>query len=162
MSIENIQALRDFRPEFLKLSIPKATKSIRRPYVDVGEYLPPLEDGQIEFARINLASTTGDVMSLRIKKVKKKFIVNIVDEYETDYVDYKTVYDSIPTQGEVMDIITSMNNDYDSQPYWLAIFEEHEYDSIVQITHFIQFDSNIYLNLNELFVEYLIENGFER
>jgi hypothetical protein len=159
--MENIQSIKDFRPELNDLLIPNATKGTRRPYFDVGEYLPPLEDGQIEFARINLASTTGDVMGLRIKKVKKKFIINIVDEYETEFVDYKSVYDSIPTQGEVMDIITTMNNDFDSQPYWLAIIEQNEYDSIVHITDFIRFDSNIYPNLNELFVEYLIENGFE-
>jgi hypothetical protein len=158
--MENFENLRNFKPELKDFNIPDATKGTRRPYFDVGEYLPKLQDGEIEIARINLASSTGDVFSFRIKKERDNYFVSIADEYETEFFDYKNVYDSIPSQGEILDIITEMNNEKDSQPYWLAIIEQNGFESVEEITDFMQFDSNVYPNLNELFVDYLVENGF--
>lgn len=160
--MDRIETLRNFVPDKLPFGEGTGTSGIRRPHFDVGEYLPVSKKRETEFARISLASTTGDVFSLRIKKEKKSFMVTIVDEYNTNFIEYESEYDQIPTQGEVFDIITDMNNEPESQPYWLAIIEENGFETIEQITDFIQLDSNIYPNLNELFVNYLIENGFQR
>ena len=158
--MDRIETLRNYRPDQLPFAEGTGTSGIRRPHIDVGEYLPVLKKGEIEFARISLASTTGDVYSLRIKKEKKSFVVTIVNEYNTEFIDYKRDYEQIPTQGEVSDIIWNMNNEPDSQYYWLAIIEQNGFETIDQITDFIQIDSNIYSDLNELFEDYLIDNNF--
>ena len=158
--IDRIETLRNYKPENLPCGAEPGTSGIRRPHFDVGEYLPVSKKGEIEFVRISLASTTGDVYSLRIKKAEKSFVVTIVDEYNTEFIDYKIEYEQITTQGEVFDIITDMNNEPDSQPYWLAIIEQNGFDSIEQITDFIQIDSIIYPDLNELFKDYLVRNNF--
>lgn len=158
--MDNIEKYREFKPELSAFFASDLTSGTRRPYFDVGEFLPKLNEGEIEFARINLSSTTGDVFSLRIRRDKNKFIVRVVDEYETEFIDFKSEYDSIPNQGEIINVITSMNNEEDSQPYWLAIIEQNEFETIDEITDFIQVDSNLYPHLNELFSSYLIENGF--
>lgn len=160
--MENSEQFKKFRPQLEDFRIPDTTSGTRRPYFDVGEYLPKLQEGEIEFVRINLASTTGDVFSIRIRQERNKFIINVVDEYETDFIEYESEYNQIPSQEDLLDIITSMNNEEDSQPYWLAIFEQNGFSSIEQIMDFFQIDSKIYPNLNELFVEYLNENGFKR
>jgi hypothetical protein len=50
-----------------------------------GEYLPPLEDGETEIARISLASVTADQISVRARRVREGVTYRIVDEYSTDY-----------------------------------------------------------------------------
>jgi hypothetical protein len=158
--MDRIETLRSYRPDQLPFAEGTGISRIRNPHFDVGEFLPTPKKGETEFARISLASSTGDVFSLRIKKEKKSYVVTIVDEYNTEFIDYENKYDQIPTQGEVFDIITDMNNEPDSQPYWLAIIEQNGLDSIEQITDFIQIDSNIYPDLNELFEDYLVEKNF--
>ena len=81
MIIDRIETLRNYTPENLPFGAEPGTSGIRRPHFDVGEYLPVSKEGEIEFVRISLASTTGDVISLRIKKEEKSFVVTIVDEY---------------------------------------------------------------------------------
>ena len=49
-----------------------------------GEYLPDLEVGEVEIARIELASTTGDVISIRARKRKGRIYYRLVDEYSED------------------------------------------------------------------------------
>jgi len=158
--IDRIETLRNYMPGNLPFVEDTGTSGIRRPHFDVGEYLPISKKGEIEFVRISLASTTGDVYSLRIKKEEKSFEVTIVDEYETEFTDYENKYVQIPTQGEVFDIIINMNYEPDSEPYWLAIIGQNGFETIDQITDFIQIDSNIYPDLNELFKDYLVNNNF--
>ena len=47
-----------------------------------GNYLPDLEEGEVEIGRIEIASTTGDVTSLYAKKIDGKHMFRIVDEYD--------------------------------------------------------------------------------
>lgn len=47
-----------------------------------GEYLPDLEEGEVEVARIELKSTTGDVITLRAHAEGETIHYRIVDEYE--------------------------------------------------------------------------------
>ncbi len=56
-------------------------EKIRRPTVDLGEFLPTVANGIFEIARISIASVTGDVISFRLRKTPKKFALEIVDEY---------------------------------------------------------------------------------
>jgi hypothetical protein len=50
-----------------------------------GEYLPKLAEEEIEIARVVLASTTQDVISIRAQRRGKRIYYRVVDEYETDY-----------------------------------------------------------------------------
>lgn len=49
-----------------------------------GEYLPDLDDDELEVARIELRSVTGDVISVRAKKAGAFFRYRVVDEYGDD------------------------------------------------------------------------------
>ena len=46
-----------------------------------GEYLPPLRKGEVEIARISLASVTADQISVRARRVRERIRYRIVDEY---------------------------------------------------------------------------------
>jgi len=49
-----------------------------------GEYLPDLEVGEVEIARLELASTTGDVVSVRARQSKGRTYYRLTDEYHDD------------------------------------------------------------------------------
>lgn len=51
-----------------------------------GEYLPKLKKREVEIGRIELASVTSDVISIRARRGKNRIYYRVVDEYETDYV----------------------------------------------------------------------------
>jgi hypothetical protein len=51
------------------------------PYNMGGEYLPPLRKGEVEIARISLASVTADQISVRARRVRERIRYRIVDEY---------------------------------------------------------------------------------
>jgi hypothetical protein len=158
--MKNIEKLKQLKPEMDTLFGSKTTNNTRRPYFDIGEFLPALLDDEIEFARINLKSSTGDVISLRLNIQNNEYTVNVVDEYQTAYVDFIDTYSDIPTQGEVLNIITSISNEDDNEPLLIGMIHEHGYESIQDITDFIHIDSNVYPYLNELLIHYLIEKGF--
>src|SRR5260221_14205166 len=50
-----------------------------------GEYLPDYGDCEVEIARIELKSTTYDVISLRARPIGSRIRYRLVDEYETEY-----------------------------------------------------------------------------
>jgi hypothetical protein len=50
-----------------------------------GEYLPDYGDDEVEIARIELKSTTYDVISLRARAIGSRIKYSLVDEYETEY-----------------------------------------------------------------------------
>jgi hypothetical protein len=77
------------------------TKKIRKPFYDVGEFLPSFNKGSQEIARICLSSSTGDVISIRAKKNKNGLYLltgaqfgylfrNNINESFGRYGNYKT------------------------------------------------------------------------
>jgi hypothetical protein len=50
-----------------------------------GEYLPNYEDGEVEIARIELESTTRDVISIRAAVKGAGIEYRIIDEYDTEF-----------------------------------------------------------------------------
>lgn len=152
-----IDILRNYRPTHL---VDEATTlDIRRPYHDVGEHLP-IDKGFIEIARISLASSTGDVISIRAKVNKQSVRIKVVDEYDTRFIDYKSLFDQIPTQGEIADVIRDMNNEPLSNYYWLEIVQGLELKDLKSISQYFQVHSTLYPNLNELMLEFFRENGY--
>jgi hypothetical protein len=53
-----------------------------------GEYLPPLRNGEVEIARISLASVTADQISVRARRLGKRIVYRVVDEYGSDIATY--------------------------------------------------------------------------
>ncbi len=104
----DINKLRSLRPNKLNTYIDN-TNGLRRPDYDIGEYLPPLRDSEIEIVRNSLASNTGDVYSIRAKiNHENIYGINVSDEYEYQFDNYKTEYLKIPSQGEIFDILIVM------------------------------------------------------
>ena len=50
-----------------------------------GEYLPNYHRNEVEIARIELDSTTHDVMSLRARRTGSRIKYSLVDEYQADF-----------------------------------------------------------------------------
>src|SRR5260221_6895807 len=50
-----------------------------------GEYLPDYGDCEVEIARIELKSTTYDVISLRARPIGSRIRYKLVGEYENEY-----------------------------------------------------------------------------
>ncbi|MDA9983098.1 hypothetical protein N9H39_10315 [Gammaproteobacteria bacterium] len=50
-----------------------------------GEYLPDVDDDEVEIARISLMSTTGDQISVRACRNGEKFRFKVVDEYDSEF-----------------------------------------------------------------------------
>ena len=73
-----------------ELAAPVLSEEARRawgaihPMLMGGEYLPPMQNNEVEIARISLASVTGDQISVRARRTKKGNAYSIVDEYETE------------------------------------------------------------------------------
>lgn len=146
-----INSMRSFRPEKLFLKSDKVKS--RRPYIDIGEFLPPESNDYNEIARISLSSTTGDVISIQAKKTKNGFKIKVEDEYEAKYTGYKTIYKLIPTQGEIFDVIKNLEEN--ELNCLMQYIEYNDLKTIDEITNFIYIDSQIYPKLNELLIEYL-------
>ena len=51
-----------------------------------GEYLPDYSRRELEIVRIELESTTYDVISLRARPVGSRFGYRVVDEYESEFI----------------------------------------------------------------------------
>ena len=72
-----------------------------------GEYLPDLLPTEVEIARVELKSTTSDVISIRARRDPGDELIHyrIVDEYETDFT-IQSKASSLPlSQGELIALL---------------------------------------------------------
>ncbi len=81
--------LTELDAELLKDTLPEESR--RRlgqihPSFMGGEYLPDYSATEVEIARIELQSTTADVISIRAARDPKGIRYSIVDEYKTEFV----------------------------------------------------------------------------
>ena len=79
-----------------------------------GEYLPDDQEGEVEIARISLASVTGDVTSIRARRDGDAIAYRVVDEYGTTF-EIEPARSLQPlTLGELIGLIdTAHNPDWD-------------------------------------------------
>lgn len=70
-----------------------------------GEYLRDYAEGEIEIARIELESTTADVISIRAKEDGERIAYSIVDEYETEFNVSPTHSEKPLTLSELISLI---------------------------------------------------------
>lgn len=69
----DIKSIENFQPATLFADL--KPQRHHNPYVDIGEFLPKLEEGMVEIASIELASVTGDILIYVhvLKKMEYKF-----------------------------------------------------------------------------------------
>lgn len=70
-----------------------------------GEYLPDLEPDEVEIARLDLASTTADVIALLARRAGAEIGYRVVDEYETEYVCAPERSRQPLTLGELVELL---------------------------------------------------------
>ena len=70
-----------------------------------GEYLPDQAEGEVEIARIEIASTTFDVTSVYVRRSGRRLRYRVVDEYGGDTLSRRTTRTSLKplTLGELTD-----------------------------------------------------------
>ena len=90
-----------------------------------GEYLPNLGAGEVEIARIELASVTSDVISIRAKQRSGRIYYSIQDEYETNF-KIKPAWSKQPlTLNQIIDLVeTATDKDYGEQSLGLRALDE--------------------------------------
>jgi hypothetical protein len=73
-----------------------------------GNYLPNHRPGEVEIARIQIYSTTGDTAAVYARRVGRRIRYRVVDEYAGENLEGKTQRDSIKplTLGELYGLLT--------------------------------------------------------
>ena len=90
----------------------RASASATHPLLMGGEYLPDVDDGadEVEIARIELLSTTGDTFSIRARHAVGAIAYRMVDEYSNDY-DLGTSTEPL-TLGELIERLDATDVGY--------------------------------------------------
>ena len=116
-----------------------------------GEYLPDYASGEVEIARIELESTTADVISIRAKKDGERIAYSIVDEYETEFNILPAHSDKPLTLSELVRLIDgAMEEGSLSLHYTKMNYEggERSIEWLDQMRHFTRIESVFYPQLN--------------
>ena len=85
----------------------------RHPWLMGGEYLPHLENDEIEICRIVLRSSTLDIISIRAKLQEKHFEYNVVDEHNVcEYKPPQFDEKNPITMRQLIEIIENCDRDF--------------------------------------------------
>ena len=117
-----------------------------------GEYLPDVDSGEIEIARIILQSTLMDVISVRAQWRSGRYHYRIVDEYKSTF-DISRESSSKPlTLGQLIDLLQSSSCPDSTYPcgmverFWEAE-REHGMESLEDNVNFVSIESDFYPKL---------------
>ena len=110
-----------------------------------GEYLPPLRKGEVEIARISLASVTADQISVRARRVRERIRYRIVDEYSFKYVCRPASSDApLPLR----ELIALMESASDAGSIIFPILAMNSRDSMqAELETFITVTSDFYVDI---------------
>ena len=128
-----------------------------------GEYLPDYAEGEVEIARIELESTTADVISIRVKKEGERIAYLIVDEYETEFNILPTHSDKPLTLSELVRLIDGAMEEGSLGLYYTQMnYEggERSIEWLDQMRHFTRVESVFYQQLH-LHYEKLLDLWYE-
>ena len=128
-----------------------------------GEYLPDYAKGEVEIARIELESTTADVISIRVKKEGERIAYLIVDEYETEFNILPTHSDKPLTLSELVRLIDGAMEEGSLGLYYTQMnYEggERSIEWLDQMRHFTRVESVFYQQLH-LHYEKLLDLWYE-
>jgi hypothetical protein len=116
-----------------------------------GEYLPDYAEGEGEIARLELESTTADVISIRAKKDGERIAYSIVDEYETEFNVSRKNSEKPLTLAELIGLIDGGSEEGSLGLYYTQMNYEGGECSIGwldQMRHFTRVESVFYPQLN--------------
>lgn len=130
---------------------------IRKACYDVGEHLPELSPGQVEIARIALASTTGDVVSVRARRSKHVIEYSVVDEYETQFTFQPQASEEPLTLKEIIGMIDGLRVEEVGSTFIWEVLENLDDDDRDDASEFLSVHSDFYPGLYTHF-ERLIED----
>jgi hypothetical protein len=114
-----------------------------------GEYLPPFLDDETEIARISLASTTADQISVRAQRLTDGIGYRIVDEYG-DMIDYvcKPTRSKLPlAMGELVALIDSAARDGGAALAYLYMNVAADPANAGRLRNFVRVSSEFYPKL---------------
>jgi len=83
-----------------------------------GEYLPDYGRSEIEIARIELASTTNDVISLRARPIGSRIKYRLVDEYSSEFRLPQQTSSQPFSLGALVQFLDSVEQVDVSEPSW--------------------------------------------
>jgi hypothetical protein len=116
-----------------------------------GEYLPDYVEGEVEIARIELQSTTADVISIRAKNDGDRIEYSVVDEYETDFNVSPKISERPLTLAELIGLIDGASEEGSLGLYYTQMnYEggERSIEWLDQMRHFTRVESVFYPQLN--------------
>ena len=113
----------------------------------VGEYLPSLEDGEVEIVLIKLQSTTGDLCSLRARRDGKGITYRMVDEYEQEVVLDPPQSTQPLSLAELANLLWSFS--WDDEPFIRGTWEQDldQGTEMEEIRRFMSLESEFYNNI---------------
>ncbi len=116
-----------------------------------GEYLPDYSVGETEIARIELKSTTFDVISIRAAAEEKGIRYSVMDEYGFDFKLYKETSKKPFTLAELIEFIDNIDNDYGyAGDFALSYnYSQANYMMPRELLDFTSIESDIYGQLKE-------------
>lgn len=88
----------------------RAVFSRMHPSLMGGEYLSDTSDGEVEIARVELQSVTGDVFSVRARPDGDQIRYRIADEYEAAFIVEPEVSDRPLTLGELIGLLDGVSS----------------------------------------------------
>jgi hypothetical protein len=91
----------------------------------VGEYLPDLDDGEVEIVMIGMNSAMGDVISVRARHEGEQYNYSIVNEYGSEYEFAPATSDRPLTFRELTDLLWSITIEG-----WGRLFQQQWIDDL--------------------------------
>ena len=117
-----------------------------------GEYLPDKGEREVEIARVELMSTTHDVISVYARRHESLIRYRVVDEYEGDTLTEIPEHESADplTLGELADFLLRAWS-------FMQVLESNFEDDVAQMLQFFRASSQFYPEFDELLRQRVID-----
>lgn len=120
-----------------------------------GEYLPTYRRSETEIARIELESTTSDVISLRARPSGSRIKYRLVDEYETEFRLAQQTSARPFSLAELVQFLDSVERVDNTEPSWaqfgfVLLYSQCNLEcggELEHLRHFVRVESDYYPDL---------------
>ncbi|MBI5363115.1 MAG: hypothetical protein HZA53_08040 [Planctomycetes bacterium] len=127
-----------------------------------GEYLPSLESGEVEIARVVIASTTQDVTCVYARPGKRCIEYRVVDEYDSEFMSGPTTRRS-RRPLTLKQLVEFLNDAWPFEVLVRANFlDEGERDIDAMLAFFVSVESEFYPQFDALYRQRLVEWATEQ
>lgn len=146
-------------PAFLQHALPNEHRQAQgriHPAYMGGEYLPNNRTGEVEIARITIASTTQDVTCIYARRVGQRIHYRVVDEYSGDTIEGRGHRTSLKplTLKQLTDfflkswnLLSCLDANFESDAY--PRDEVHDFIADASSSFYAEFDSLIHALVDE-------------